>query len=117
MKIKTQIVIATVAGHLLSWTLGLALAFSIVGCISWYAREDFDQYKGACATTEGNGRHTTMSTSQPSTAPAGPVDVEPQPIRQSEPGVGEVFILRVNGKSYEAMKKTDGKVYVIQEVK
>jgi hypothetical protein len=96
--------------------IGVLVCLTLGGCVSWYAREDFDQYKGACATTEGNGRHTTMSTSQPSTAPAGPVDVEPQPVHQVEPGVGEVFILRVNGKSYEAMKKTDGKVYIIQEV-
>ena len=95
----------------------VVLCLALGGCVSWYAREDFDQYKGACATNEGNGRQTTMSTSQPSTTPAGPVDVAPQPVHQVEPGIGEVFYLHLNGKTYEAMKKTDGKVHVIQEVK
>jgi hypothetical protein len=94
------------------------LCLTLGGCVSWYAREDFDQYKGACATSEGNGRTTNMAASQPVGTPAvGPVDVTPQPIYQADPSVGDIFNLRVNGKTYDAIRKTDGKVYIIREVK
>jgi hypothetical protein len=81
----------------------------VAGCLSAFHRVDLDQYNGASATYTGNGRTTTMSTSQPA-VPA------PTPIIQREPNVGQVFILTLRGKSYEAMKKTDGKVYILQEV-
>ena len=90
---------------------GVLVCLTLGGCVSIFARKDHDRYEGASATFQGNGRTTTMVTSQPATQPA------VTPIKQSVPGVGEVFRLRVNGKTYNAMQKTDGKVYIIQEVR
>jgi hypothetical protein len=94
-------------------TLATCIVWLLVvgGCLSAFHREDVDNYDGACATAQGNGRQTTMSTSRPSTQPS------ITPIHQTEPGIGEVFNLRIKGKTYEAMKKTDGKVYILREVK
>ena len=57
----------------------------------------------------------SRDTTQPSKAV--PVLTPLRPLRQLEPEVGEIFNLRIKGKVYEAMKKTDGKVYILQEVK
>lgn len=93
----------------------LLVCLTLSGCLSMFARKDFDQYKGASATWEGNGRTTTMATSQPAIAPV----IEPveQILRQTEPRIGEIFNLHLGGKVWEAMKKTDGKIYIIQEVR
>ena len=94
----------------------LVLCLAVGGCLSAFHREDVDDYDGASATVQGNGRQTTMATSQPDAQRAAPIPPL-IPIRQVDPSVGQVFNLRLNGKVYEAMKKTDGKVYILQEVK
>lgn len=97
----------------------LMLCLLLGGCLSIFHRTDTDKYDGASATFEGNGRTTTMATSQPAATPTtAPAAIAPCPvIQQVVPNVGEIFILDFGGRKYEAMKKTDGKVYIIEEIR
>ena len=92
------------------------LAVFLGGCLSAFERVDIDQYEGASATWEGNGRTTSMiTTSQPTGQPV-IINSPPERITQKEPAVGVVFTLRIGNRAYEAMKKTDGKIYILREI-
>jgi CspA family cold shock protein len=94
--------------RLLSILLVLAVLL-LGGCLSALHRADFDKFTAEGGSHTGNGRSTTLSTSQP--APVA------EPIRQREPAIGEVIIVVIRGTKYEAVRKTDGRLYIIQEVK
>jgi hypothetical protein len=93
-------------------TLFLLLALALGGCLSAFHREEVDNYIGASASYRGNGRTTTMqqTASAPVPTPAPPA------LKQAEPALGRTFILMFNGHKYEAMKKTDGRIYILREV-
>jgi hypothetical protein len=85
-----------------------ALMLALTGCLSAFHRTDTDGYSWASAGYTGNGR--TTSASQPD-------ETSPIPVIQQEPSIGQVFLLRLDGKIYEAMKKSDGRVYILKEVR
>jgi hypothetical protein len=84
-----------------TFVLVVALVWALTGCLSAFHRVDTDKYDGAGASWSSNGRATTAS----------------QPTVQQEPEIGNVFVISVHGKNYQAEKKTDGRVYIIQEVR
>lgn len=108
------------------WIIALCgFALLVGGCITSFHRTDTDWYVGAKSSYTGNGRSTAMTTSQPATIthdgvtsqPTEAPVIPPRTLKQVEPSVGQVFILKVHGKAYEAMKKTDGRVYIIREIR
>ena len=82
----------------------------LCGCLSYLHRIDTDQYVGASAAHTGNARDTGMATSQPATQPAC------APGEQVTPD-GPSFILHYQGKTFEAVRGTDGRIYIIREVR
>jgi hypothetical protein len=94
-------------------TCSILLSLALGGCLSVLHRTDIDSYEGASGSFTGNGRQTTMTTSAsaPAVAPA------PEPIVQRAPDTGKIFLIQVHGKTYRAMKKTDGRIYILSEVK
>jgi hypothetical protein len=98
---------------LLSVCVLVVLMLPLFGCLSAAHRVDHDVFIGAGGSHDGNGRTTTLSASQPS--PHFP-DMS-APIIQREPAVGDVAVVVVRGVRYEVIRKTDGKLYVLREVK
>lgn len=83
----------------LLFAIAVALLF-VSGCVSWAARVEEDHYAGQVSNYTGNSRDTHYASSQP--------------VKQTIPD-GKVFVLELRGKKYEAIRKTDGKVYIIGE--